>query len=39
MGSYDEFRKVRYHFEREYYKYGRIGFATPSGRVELYSRL
>ena len=40
MGSYDEFvEKVRYHFpEREYYKYGRIGFATPSGRVELYSQ-
>jgi anaerobic selenocysteine-containing dehydrogenase len=40
VGSYDEFvEKVRYHFpEREYYKYGRIGFATPSGRVELYSQ-
>jgi anaerobic selenocysteine-containing dehydrogenase len=38
--SYDEFvEKVRYHFpEREYYKYGRIGFATPSGLVELYSQ-
>jgi thiosulfate reductase / polysulfide reductase chain A len=39
VGSYDEFvERYRYHFpEREYYKYGRIGFATPSGRVELYS--
>ncbi len=39
VASYDEFvEHHRYHFpEREYYKYGRIGFATPSGRVELYS--
>jgi len=37
--SYDEFvEKYRFHFpEREYYKYGRVGFATPSGRVELVS--
>lgn len=41
IGSYDEFvEQVRYHFpEREYYKYRRIGFATPSRRVELYSSL
>lgn len=39
VGSYDEFvEQYRFHFpEREYYKYGRIGFATPSRRVELYS--
>jgi thiosulfate reductase / polysulfide reductase chain A len=39
VSSYDEFvEKVFYHFpEREYYKYGRIGFATPSRRVELVS--
>ncbi len=41
VGSYDEFvEQVRYHFpEREYYKYARNGFATPSRRVELYSSL
>ena len=40
VNSYDEFvEKYRFYFpEREYYKYGRIGFATPSGRVELYSQ-
>lgn len=39
VSSWDEFvEQVRYHFPpREYYKYGRVGFATPSGRVELYS--
>jgi thiosulfate reductase / polysulfide reductase chain A len=39
VGSYDEFvEKYRYHFpEREYYRYGRLGFATPSRRVELVS--
>jgi anaerobic selenocysteine-containing dehydrogenase len=39
VGSYDEFvEKIRFHFpEREYYKYGRLGFATPSRRVELVS--
>lgn len=38
--NYDEFvEKIRYDFPpREYYKYGRIGFATPSGLVELYSQ-
>ncbi len=37
--SYDEFVETyRFHFpEREYQKYKRIGFATPSGKVELYS--
>ncbi len=37
--SYDEFvEQVRFHFpDREYYKYARLGFATPSGRVELVS--
>jgi thiosulfate reductase/polysulfide reductase chain A len=41
VNSYDEFvENVRYHFpEREYYKYARHGFATPSRRVELYSSL
>ena len=40
LNSYDEFvEQVRYVFpEREYYKYGRTGFATPSGKVELYSQ-
>jgi len=40
VSSYDEFvEQVRYSFpEREYYKYGRLGFATPSGKVELYSQ-
>ena len=39
VGSYDEFvEKHRFHFpEREYYKYGRVGFATPSRRIELVS--
>jgi thiosulfate reductase/polysulfide reductase chain A len=39
VDSYDEFvENYRYHFpEREYYKYKRIGFATPSRKVELYS--
>ena len=39
VSSYDEFvEQYRYHFpEREYYKYKRIGFATPSRRVELVS--
>lgn len=39
VGSYDEFvENHRFHFpEREYYKYGRVGFATPSGRIELVS--
>lgn len=39
MESYDEFvDQVRFHFpEREYYKYKRIGFGTPSGKIELYS--
>ncbi|HEY3344765.1 MAG TPA: molybdopterin-dependent oxidoreductase [Anaerolineaceae bacterium] len=39
ISSYDDFvERYRFHFpEREYYKYGRIGFATPSGRVELVS--
>jgi thiosulfate reductase/polysulfide reductase chain A len=39
VGSYDEFvEQIRFHFpEREYYKYGRLGFATPTGRVELVS--
>ncbi len=39
VSSYDEFVETyRFHFpEREYYKYGRLGFATPSRRVELYS--
>ena len=39
VSSYDEFvEKHRFHFpEREYYKYGRVGFATPSGRIELVS--
>lgn len=39
VSSYDEFvERYRFHFpEREYYKYGRLGFATPSGRVELVS--
>ena len=37
--SWDEFvENVRFHFpEREYYKYKQQGFATPSGKVELYS--
>lgn len=37
--SYDEFVDLyRFHFpEREYFKYKRIGFGTPSGKVELYS--
>jgi anaerobic selenocysteine-containing dehydrogenase len=37
--SYDEFVDLyRFHFpEREYYKYKRIGFGTPSGKIELYS--
>ncbi len=40
VGSYDEFvERVRFVFpKREYYKYGNIGFATPSGRVELVSQ-
>ena len=39
VNSYDEFvERYRFHFpEREYYKYGRVGFATPSGRIELVS--
>lgn len=39
VSSFDEFvEKQRFHFpEREYYKYGQMGFATPSGKVELYS--
>lgn len=39
LDNYDEFVEFyRYHFpEREYYKYKRLGFATPSGKVELYS--
>jgi len=39
IGSYDEFvERYRFHFpEREYYKYARLGFATPSRRVELVS--
>jgi thiosulfate reductase / polysulfide reductase chain A len=39
VSSYDEFvEKYRFHFpEREYYKYGRVGFATPSGKIELVS--
>jgi len=39
VSSYDDFvERYRFHFpEREYYKYGRIGFATPSRRVELVS--
>jgi anaerobic selenocysteine-containing dehydrogenase len=39
VSNYDEFVEFyRYHFpEREYYKYQRIGFATPSRKVELYS--
>lgn len=37
--NFDEFvERYRFHFpEREYYKYKRQGFATPSGKVELYS--
>lgn len=37
--SYDEFvEQYRFHFpEREYFKYKRMGFGTPSGKVELYS--
>lgn len=37
--SYDEFVEYyRFHFpEREYYKYQRLGFATSSRKVELYS--
>ena len=37
--GYDDFvERYRYHFpEREYYKYARLGFATPSRRVELVS--
>ncbi len=40
VNSYDEFvEQVRFVFPaREYYKYGRLGFATPSGRVELVSQ-
>lgn len=39
VSSFDEFvENVRFHFpEREYFKYKRQGFATPSGKVELYS--
>jgi len=39
ISGYDEFvEQYRFHFpEREYYKYARLGFATPSRRVELYS--
>ena len=39
VNSYDEFvENIRFDFpEREYYKYGKIGFATPSGRIELVS--
>jgi len=39
LETYDQFVEwYRYHFpEREYYKYKRQGFATPSGKVELYS--
>ena len=39
VSSYDEFvERHRFHFPpREYYKYGRVGFATPSGRIELVS--
>lgn len=39
VDNYDEFVEFfRYHFpEREYFKYQRQGFATPSGKVELYS--
>ena len=39
--SYDDFVVgIRFHFpEREYYKYRRQGFATPSGKVELYSSI
>ncbi|SEA30229.1 Anaerobic selenocysteine-containing dehydrogenase [Desulfuromusa kysingii] len=39
VNSYDEFvEKQRFHFpEREYYKYGSVGFATPSGKIELAS--
>ena len=39
VSSYDEFvEHYRFHFpEREYYKYGRVGFATPSRRIELVS--
>ena len=39
VSSYDEFvDRYRFHFpEREYSKYERQGFATPSGKVELYS--
>jgi anaerobic selenocysteine-containing dehydrogenase len=37
--NYDQFVEYyRYHFpEREYYKYQRQGFATPSRKVELYA--
>ncbi|MEL7567223.1 MAG: molybdopterin-dependent oxidoreductase [Dehalobacterium sp.] len=37
--NYDEFVELyRYHFpERVYFKYKEQGFATPSGKVELYS--
>lgn len=39
VSSYDEFvERYRFHFpKREYYKYARLGFATPSRRVELVS--
>ncbi len=39
LDNYDEFVEFyRFHFpEREYFKYQRQGFATPSGKVELYS--
>lgn len=39
VDSYDEFVEYyRYHFpQREYYRYQERGFATPSGKVELYS--
>ncbi len=40
VSNYDEFvESVRFDFPpREYYKYSRVGFATPSGLVELYSQ-
>jgi anaerobic selenocysteine-containing dehydrogenase len=39
VSTYDEFvERYRFHFpEREYFKYQNQGFATPSGKVELYS--
>ncbi len=41
LDNYDEFVEFyRFHFpEREYFKYKRQGFATPSGKVELYSSI